>query len=80
MRWVHIHIEGLVQGVGFRPFVFRLATELNLKGWVCNGVDGVHIEAGGFEEQVETFISQQKIAARNKPPPPRFSAFIGSVA
>jgi hydrogenase maturation protein HypF len=56
MRWVHIHIEGLVQGVGFRPFVFTLATELNLRGWVCNGVDGVHIEAGGFEEQIEEFI------------------------
>jgi hydrogenase maturation protein HypF len=56
MRWVHIHIEGLVQGVGFRPFIFKLATELNLRGWVCNGVDGVHIEAGGFEERVEQFI------------------------
>ena len=60
MRWVHIHIEGLVQGVGFRPFVFKLATELILKGWVCNGVDGVHIEAGGFEEQLEKFINQLK--------------------
>lgn len=60
MRWVHIHIEGLVQGVGFRPFVFTLATQLNLKGWVCNGVDGVHIEAGGFEEEIESFIHQLK--------------------
>ncbi len=60
MRWVHIHIEGLVQGVGFRPFVFTLATQLQLKGWVCNGVDGVHIEAAGFEEQIETFIHQVK--------------------
>lgn len=58
MRWAHIHIEGLVQGVGFRPFVFKLATELNLKGWVCNGVDGVHIEVGGFEELIEKFINQ----------------------
>jgi len=63
MRWVHIHIEGLVQGVGFRPFVFSLATELNLKGWVCNGVDGVHIETGGFEEQIEKFINQLKVKA-----------------
>lgn len=60
MRWVHIHIEGLVQGVGFRPFVFKLATDLNLKGWVCNGVDGVHIETGGFDEQLEKFINQLK--------------------
>jgi hydrogenase maturation protein HypF len=58
MRWVHVHIEGLVQGVGFRPFVFTLAIELNLKGWVCNGVDGVHIEAGGTKKNVEKFIDQ----------------------
>ncbi len=39
----HIYIEGQVQGVGFRPFVFRLATERQLKGWVSNTTDGVHI-------------------------------------
>jgi hydrogenase maturation protein HypF len=55
MRWVHIHIEGIVQGVGFRPFVFKLANWLHLKGWVCNGVDGVHIEVGGNNEQIEMF-------------------------
>ena len=60
MRWVHIHIEGLVQGVGFRPFVFKLATGLSLKGWVCNGVDGVHIETGGTDKHIEKFIDQLK--------------------
>jgi hydrogenase maturation protein HypF len=60
MRWIHIHIEGVVQGVGFRPFVFKLATDFNLKGWVCNGVDGVHLEAGGQEEQITEFIEQLK--------------------
>lgn len=60
MRWVHVHIEGVVQGVGFRPFVFKLATTFNLKGWVCNGVDGVHLEVGGREEQVTEFIEQLK--------------------
>ncbi len=58
MRWVHVHIEGVVQGVGFRPFVFKLANDFNLKGWVCNGVDGVHLEVGGQEKQVEEFIEQ----------------------
>jgi hydrogenase maturation protein HypF len=56
MKWVHIHIEGVVQGVGFRPLVYKLAHWLNLKGWVCNGVDGVHIEAGGTPEQIEMFL------------------------
>jgi len=60
MRWIHIHIEGLVQGVGFRPFVFRLATNLHIRGWVCNGVDGVHLEAGGRDEEVKAFIDQLK--------------------
>lgn len=40
----HIHIEGLVQGVGFRPFVYRLAKEFEINGWVNNGSDGVHVE------------------------------------
>ncbi len=40
----HIHIKGRVQGVGFRPFVYRLAQEMNVAGWVSNTSDGVHIE------------------------------------
>ncbi len=60
MRWVHVHIEGVVQGVGFRPFVFKLANNLKLKGWVCNGVDGVHLEVGGHEQQIEEFLQQLK--------------------
>lgn len=40
----HIHIRGQVQGVGFRPYVFRLAEQFLLRGWVNNASDGVHIE------------------------------------
>ena len=47
---LHLHIQGQVQGVGFRPFVYRLALEMELKGWVNNGVDGVHIEVDGAVE------------------------------
>ena len=39
----HIHIQGLVQGVGFRPFVYNLAKHFALTGWVNNTIDGVHI-------------------------------------
>lgn len=43
MKTWHIHIKGQVQGVGFRPFVYNLAQQFELKGWVNNTVDGVHI-------------------------------------
>ncbi|GJM33796.1 MAG: carbamoyltransferase [Saprospiraceae bacterium] len=44
MKTWHIHIQGQVQGVGFRPYVFLLAKEYGLNGWVNNSIDGVHIE------------------------------------
>lgn len=58
MTCVHIHIEGQVQGVGFRPFIYRLATKLGLTGWVCNDVNGVHIEVEGKEHQLQSFNTQ----------------------
>ena len=42
-----IHISGVVQGVGFRPFVYGLAQHLQLTGWVRNSSAGVDIEAEG---------------------------------
>ena len=53
---VHIAIRGAVQGVGFRPFVYHLATELNLQGWVLNSSEGVFIEAEGERGLLETFL------------------------
>jgi len=50
MKTWHIHIEGQVQGVGFRPFVYVLAKEFELKGWVNNSIDGVHIEINASEK------------------------------
>lgn len=55
MNTYHIHIEGQVQGVGFRPYVYRKAIEHGLMGWVSNGVDGVHIEIQGQENACRNF-------------------------
>ncbi len=49
-------VRGAVQGVGFRPFVFRLATELQLQGWVLNSREGVSLEAEGEAENVRRFL------------------------
>jgi hydrogenase maturation protein HypF len=51
-----IAIQGVVQGVGFRPFVYRLATDLGLKGWVNNSTQGVLIEIEGPRSQLDTFL------------------------
>lgn len=56
MATFHLHIEGQVQGVGFRPHVYRLATAHELKGWVSNGPDGVHMEVQGGKHQLEDFL------------------------
>lgn len=53
-----IIIRGAVQGVGFRPFVFRLATEMKLCGWVSNTSQGVLIEVEGEQKILQTFLSR----------------------
>ena len=60
-----IAVRGIVQGVGFRPFVFRLAREHGLAGWVLNGADGVSIHVEGTEAAVCAFIA----GLRGQPPP-----------
>lgn len=60
-----IHINGIVQGVGFRPFVYNLATRLDLKGWVRNTSAGVDIEADGDSDSLQTFVE----ALRDEAPP-----------
>ena len=52
-----ITVSGVVQGVGFRPFVYHLAQRLNIKGWVCNTGTGVEIDAEGPGNAIEEFLS-----------------------
>lgn len=51
----HIHINGLVQGVGFRPLVYNEALRNGLNGWVKNDNDGVHIEINASREKAHIF-------------------------
>lgn len=64
-RRVSIHITGIVQGVGFRPTVYRYATDLKLAGLVNNTAQGVFIELEGGNNQINDFITTLK----NDPPP-----------
>jgi len=52
-----IHVAGIVQGVGFRPYVYRLATERHLAGQIANTSSGVVIEVEGAAEVVDDFVS-----------------------
>ncbi|WP_291994378.1 carbamoyltransferase HypF [Candidatus Accumulibacter sp. ACC003] len=54
----NIRVSGVVQGVGFRPFVWRLAKELGLAGWVRNDSRGVEIEVCGAAAQVQSLIDR----------------------
>ncbi len=58
-------MRGAVQGVGFRPFVYRLARELGLTGWVTNSAAGVGIEAEATPPRLETFV--QRLEAERPP-------------
>ena len=60
-----IRVRGVVQGVGFRPFVYRLAQANTLTGWVLNAEQGVEIYLEGPEQQLEAFVHELKM----KPPP-----------
>ena len=57
MRHVHIHVTGIVQGVGMRPFVYREAMAYGICGWVFNAGDGVHIEAHASVEALDGFVA-----------------------
>jgi hydrogenase maturation protein HypF len=65
MRRLKIVIRGVVQGVGFRPFVYRLAREEGLGGWVKNSPQGVFVEVEGPEQSLDDFLLR---LPQDKPP------------
>src|ERR1700719_1466456 len=60
-----IRVRGVVQGVGFRPFVYRLACANTLNGWVLNAEEGVEIHLEGAEKGLEAFVRELQA----QPPP-----------
>jgi hydrogenase maturation protein HypF len=70
IKSVSIHIKGVVQGVGFRPFVFRLAERHHIHGSVINNGSGVHIAAAGAVDDLDKFIYELSSA-----PPPLASIY-----
>ena len=54
----HFFLQGVVQGVGFRPFIYGLALRNGLKGWVYNSSEGLHVEVEGEKKAVEKFTRE----------------------
>src|SRR5437773_8316929 len=57
---IQVLIRGAVQGVGFRPFIYRLATDMGLTGWVSNSPQGVMIEVEGPKAHLDAFMIRVK--------------------
>ena len=62
---IRVTVQGIVQGVGYRPFIYRLASEMGVGGWICNSTHGVLIEAEGPGAAVARFLHR---IAEEKPP------------
>ena len=56
MKRAEIEITGIVQGVGFRPFIFNLAKTHSVRGWVLNNEKGVLIDAESDDGNLDSFI------------------------
>lgn len=72
MKRLFIIVKGIVQGVGFRPFVYNEALKNNLRGWVNNNSEGVYIDIEGTTEDIEYFI---KALTFNAPPLSKIEEF-----
>ncbi len=69
----HIHLAGIVQGVGFRPFVYQLASAERLKGYVCNSGDGLHFCFNASKEKADDILRKVIAAAPPRAQIERFS-------
>ncbi|MCJ7508373.1 MAG: carbamoyltransferase HypF, partial [candidate division Zixibacteria bacterium] len=65
MYSIRLEIKGIVQGVGFRPFVYNLAQKHHIRGYVLNDTHGVEVKAEGKKKDIDKFILQ----IRTSPPP-----------
>ncbi|MCL2438342.1 MAG: carbamoyltransferase HypF [Coriobacteriia bacterium] len=68
MKALKLHVTGVVQGVGFRPYIYKLAGELSLHGWVLNASDGVHICVEGSDALVDSFPRILEVRANKEVP------------
>ena len=57
-RRVHIAVTGIVQGVGFRPFIHKQITDHSLLGWIRNTSEGAELELEGSAERIERFLAE----------------------
>ncbi len=60
LRGANVHVTGIVQGVGFRPFVYGLAVRMGLTGWVRNTSAGVDIQVDGLSDAINSFVESLK--------------------
>jgi len=60
LKTYHIYIKGIIQGVGFRPFIYKLAQKMELLGWVNNTTNGVHIQFNSDKDIADKFIERIK--------------------
>ncbi|ADL53066.1 carbamoyltransferase HypF [Clostridium cellulovorans] len=62
MKTCRYRIKGIVQGVGFRPFIHKITAKYELKGWVLNDSEGVVVEVQGKQRDIDSFIDDVKIS------------------
>jgi hydrogenase maturation protein HypF len=60
MQHLHIQLNGFLQGVGFRPFVYRLAGQYQQKGWIANTSSGISLHIESSSDLQQKFLAELK--------------------